>query len=260
MNKIKALKNSIVTLMFVFGFQFMAMAQDGSAEAGSGTPGFFDIVFGGGLVDIFIWFLIFLTSIATVAFIISGIVSVQREKMLPIHVVEAIRECLSHGDLNNAIMTCEANPGSLSNILMAGFNNISEGFDVIQDSISAAADMETEHVMQKINYLNVCGQIAPMLGLMGTVTGMVSAFGSLATKEGAGKAKALAQSISGALWTTCVGLIIAVPALLGFTLIKNNATRIILETEAVVIDLVKVLRTAELDDVEEEEEEYYEED
>lgn len=220
-------------------------AAEGTATTGTG---FFDIVFGGSIVDIGIWLTIFAVSIATLAFIIQGMVNIKHEKMLPEHLIEGIRESLSEGDLGTAIATCEANPGALSNILMAGFNNITEGFEVIQDAISASADMETEKVMQQVNYLNICGQIAPMLGLMGTVTGMVGAFGALAGATGAAKATLLAAKISGALYTTCAGLIIAVPALLGYTLIKNNATRIILETEGVVIDLVKVLRGADVEE------------
>lgn len=224
-----------------------AATTDGGEEAAQTTGGFMQIVFGGTAVDILIWLMIFATSFAMLAFIVQGFITVRRDKLLPEHLIEGIRESLSEGDLGTAIATCEANPGSLSTILMAGFSNITEGFEVIQDAISAAADIETEKLMQQVNYLNVCGQIAPMLGLMGTVTGMVSAFGNLATAEGAAKAAALAQAISGALWTTCVGLIIAVPALIGFTLLKNTATRLILETEGVVIDLVKVLRGAEVE-------------
>jgi len=223
-------------------------AEEGTEAVASGTPGFLDIVFGGSIVDIGIWMMIFAVSIATLALIIQGLVNIKHEKMLPEHLIEGIRESLSEGDLGTAVAACEANPGPLSNILMAGFGNITEGFEVIQDSITASADMETEKVMQQVNYLNICGQIAPMLGLMGTVTGMVAAFGGLATASAATKAAVLASSISGALWTTCAGLIIAVPALLGYTLIKNSATRIILETEGVVIDLVKVLRGAEVEE------------
>jgi len=228
-----------------------SFAEDAAAEgtdAVNATPGFLEIVFGGTVVDIGIWLMIFAVSIATLALIIQGLVNIKHEKLLPEHLIEGIRESLSEGDLGTAVAACEANPGPLSNILMSGFGNITEGFEVIQDSISASADMETEKLMQQVNYLNICGQIAPMLGLMGTVTGMVSAFGGLANASAATKAAVLASSISGALWTTCAGLIIAVPALLGYTLIKNCATRIILETEGVVIDLVKVLRGAEVEE------------
>ncbi len=209
---------------------------------------FVALVFKGGMVNLLIWGMIFATSFATVWFIIDAVVTIKREKLLPPDVVDGVRDALTQGDLGGALETCEANPGPLSTILMVGFSNITEGYEVIQESVASSAEMESEKLMQRVNYLNLCGQIAPMLGLMGTVTGMVAAFAGLASASGAAKAQVLAMSISTALWTTCVGLLISVPALLAFTLIKNYATRLILESEATVLDLIKVLRTAEIED------------
>ena len=228
-----------------------AAAADAAAKTVTRGPGFWDIVYGGSIVNLLIWLMIFGTSFATVWLIIDAMITVKREKLLPEGVADGVREALSEGDLEVALETCETNPGPLSTILMAGFSNIHEGYEVIQESISSSAEMESEKLMQRVNYLNLCGQIAPMLGLMGTVTGMVAAFAGLATATGAAKAQVLAQSISTALWTTCVGLIISVPALIAFTFIRNYATRLILETEATVLDLIKVLRNAEVEGDEE---------
>ena len=166
---------------------------------------------------------------------------------MPNAVITGVQDALSQGDLDAAVNTCDANPSTLSSILRTAFNNIEDGYDVVQQAVSSATDLESEKLMQKVNRLNVCGQIAPMLGLMGTVTGMVSAFAGLATTTGAAKSKVLAQSISTALWTTCVGLLISVPALLFYTYFKNNATRLLLESEAKVLDLIKVLRNVEVE-------------
>ncbi len=234
-------------------------AQDAAAPAGGdaaaaeaesipGSPGFVEIVFEGGAVNTVIWIMIFITSAATLALIIDAVITVKRDKLMPEELVEGVRESLNEGDLDAAVEACENNPCPLSTILMVGFSNITEGYEVIQEAIASAAEIENEKLMQRINYLNLCGQISPMLGLLGTVTGMVRAFASLASSSGAAKAALLANSISTALWTTAVGLIIAVPALLAFTLIKNYATRLVLEIEATTIDLIKVLRGAEVEE------------
>jgi len=139
------------------------------------------------------------------------------------------------------------NPSPLARILKAGFSNIQEGYEAIQESVASSAEMENEKLLQRINYLNICGQLGPMLGLLGTVIGMVLAFASLATAAGAAKSAMLAVAISTALWTTVVGLLIAIPSLLAYTLLKNYATRLILEMQATVLDLIKVLRTAEVE-------------
>ncbi len=231
-------------------------APGGDAAASrEGAPGFATIVFGMGIVNLFIWILIFLTSFATIAFIIDGMLQTRRDKILPPHLITGVRDALDDGDLDAAIHICETNPCQLSNILMAGFTNITEGFEVVQDSVSAATDIESERIIQRIGYLNLCGQIAPMLGLLGTVTGMVKAFATLAT-AGASKDKDLALAISTALWTTVSGLLIAVPALLAFTIYKNIATTRLLESEATVLDLIKVLRGAEVEEGEEDYDDY----
>ena len=74
----------------------------------------------------------------------------------------------------------------MANILMAGFTNVEEGFDVIQDSINAQADLESEKLLQRVTYLSVVSNLAPMLGLMGTVQGMIYAFATLATQSASG--------------------------------------------------------------------------
>ena len=237
-----------------------AAADDAAAaEGGEGEEAapaeegltFFSVVFGGNAMDLIVWAMIFLTSLATIALIIDSFLSIRMTKIMPPELVEAVKSAIDQGDLGAAIEACEATPGPLSNILMAGFNNISEGYDVILDSVSSAAGIESEKLMQRVNYLNLCGQLAPMFGLMGTVTGMVAAFAGLASASGANKATALAMSISGALYTTAVGLFIAVPAILGYTFVKNTASKIILTMEALTYDMIKPLRGAEVDASEE---------
>ena len=203
-------------------------------------------VFGGTAMDLIVWLMIFLTSLATLALIIDSCVCIRAVKIMPADLIETVKNSLAEGDLGAAMEACEATPGPLSNILMSGFNSITEGYDVVLDSVSSQASIETEKLMQRVNYLNLCGQLAPMFGLMGTVTGMVSAFGSLGTVKGAAQTAALAQSISSALYTTAVGLFIAVPAILGFTFIKNNASKIILMMEAMTYELINTLKNSEV--------------
>jgi biopolymer transport protein ExbB len=225
-----------------------ATAAAADASQTVARPGFWDVVYGGYVVNLLVWILIAMTSFAAVWVLIDAFIGVKREKLIPGHVVEGVRTALTQGDLGAALEACEANPSPISRILMAGFSNISEGYEVIQEAVASSGNMETEKLMQRVNYLNVCGQIAPMLGLLGTVVGMVFAFDSLATASGAAKARLLAQNISTALWTTVVGLLISVPCLVSFTLLKNHATRLILESEATVLDLIKVLRNAEVEE------------
>jgi len=232
-----------------------APAAAGAEGTEKKTDTFWDVIINSGVIGILIWILLFGSSAAALGLIIDGFITVRQNKIMPPALIESIRTALSDGDLGAALQACEAQPGPLSNILMAGFNNVSEGFDVIMDSVSTAAGIESEKLMQRVNYLNLCGAIAPMLGLMGTVTGMVDAFAGLASAQGAEKAQMLAMAISQALYTTAVGLLVSVPAIIGFTFIRNNASKIILNMESLTYDLVKVLRGAEVVEDEESDDE-----
>lgn len=257
MNRRSAFGTRMATLLGLALAHASVLAQEATEKVAEvagetsqtiGRPGFWDIVYGGYVVNLLVWVLIAMTSFAALWVLIDAVISIKREKLIPNHVVEGVRAALTGGDLGAALEACEANPSPISRILMAGFSNISEGYEVIQEAVASSANLETEKLMQRVNYLNVCGQIAPMLGLLGTVVGMVFAFDSLATATGAAKSRLLAQNISTALWTTVVGLLISVPCLISFTLIKNYATRLILESEATVLDLIKVLRNAEVEE------------
>ena len=143
-----------------------------------------------------------------------------------------------------ALQACESEPGPLANILTAGFSHVEEGFDIIQESIGAAADLETERLMQRLTWISVCSNLAPMLGLLGTVQGMIMCFSTLAT--GAPDVGALAMNISQALWTTAAGLAIAIPSITFYYSIRNNANRLILRMQAMTMELIKDLRNVEV--------------
>jgi biopolymer transport protein ExbB len=222
------------------------------AAQSSGGYSIWDVLCGGNtltarIINFSIWLTIGGTSFAMVWLAADGVITVKREKIMPPALVDGVRKSLTEGNLENALTVCETNPSPLSNILMAGFANISEGYDVIQESVAKTTEMENEKLLQRINYLNLCGQLAPMLGLLGTVTGMMGAFSTLGSSGGGANAKMLAVNIAVALWTTAVGLIISIPAILALTFLKNHATRLFIETESTVLDLIKVLRTAEIE-------------
>ena len=146
-----------------------------------------------------------------------------------------------------AVARCEQDTGPLAAILLAGFRNVQEGFEVIQEQVGVAADLESEKLMQRVAYLNMCGSIAPMLGLLGTVQGMIMAFANLASMQaGAAQQAMLAMNIAQALWTTAAGLVVAIPAVSFFTYFKNRLSRIILGMEGLTMDLIKALRNVEV--------------
>ncbi len=225
------------------------VAADGSAavpaaEAKESSGGFISVVLGGGPLGILLWLALFGAGGLSVYFVVDCKITVRDKRIMPQTLVDSVTEAMGEGDLLKAIQYCENEPGAMSNVLIAGFSHVEEGYDIIQESVAMAADIETEKLMQKITWLSVVGNIAPMLGLLGTVQGMIAAFSSLG--EGAPDVGVLAMNISQALFTTAGGLTIAVPCVAFYYVFRNSANKIILRMEAITMELIKDLRNVEV--------------
>jgi len=221
-----------------------ASATEGDAPAGMSL---WSIIAGSGWLGIILWSALLGCSIAAAWLAIDFFITIQPKKIVPDALVNDVREAMDQGDVMKAMERCEQEPGVLSNILLAGFKNVKEGFEVIEEQVGGAADLESEKLMQRTAYLNMCGSIAPMLGLLGTVQGMIAAFANLATSSaGAAQQSMLALNIAQALWTTAGGLCVAIPAVALYTYFKNRLSRIILSMETLTLDLIKGLRNVEV--------------
>jgi len=223
------------------------LVADGSAPAT--TPkkksgGFYNLIFGSGPVAALIWFALFGVGAIVIYLVVDNAVMIRPQKIMPQSLVANVKAAMGEGDVMKALKVCESEPGPMANILTAGFSHVEEGFDVIQESIGAAADLETERMMQKLTWISVCANISPMIGLLGTVVGMIIAFATLGT--GAQDVGVLALTISFSLWTTAAGLMVAIPAIAFYFYLRNNANRLILRMQAMTMELVKDLRNVEV--------------
>lgn len=208
------------------------------------STSFWAVVTGSGGLGVILWIALFASGVASIYFIFDCSILFKADKMIPQSLVDKVSAAMSEGDVLKALKACESEPGPLANILSSAFSHVEEGFDVIQEAISAAADIETERVMQRINWISVCGNIAPSLGLLGTVQGMIMAFEGLAS--GSPDVSALALAISQALWTTAGGLVVSIPSVTVFYAVRNSANRLILRMQALTFELVKDLRHVEV--------------
>ncbi len=245
----------VIALVFVAACACNSQAQEagelvdesGAAieteDAGS-SGSFLSIILGSGALGIILWLTLFGAAGAAVYFAVDCAITVRAKRIMPQALIDNVTESMAEGDVLKALQNCEQEPGPLANILSAGFSHVEEGYDVIQESISTAADLETEQIMQKLTWMSVVGNLAPMLGLLGTVQGMIAAFSTLA--EGAPDVGVLAMNISQALFTTAGGLTIAVPCVAVYYTFRNSASKIILQMEAMTIELIKDLRNVEV--------------
>ena len=255
----------MITLTMVCLAGSMIFAQDAAPAAPAAAPAvtaptpaaaaapaapkkqtFWHVVIGGGALGVLLWLALFATGGAGVYIAVDCYIMVQSKRNMPQLLINSVTDAMAEGDVLKALECCENEPGPLANILTAGFSHVEEGFDVIQESIGTAADLEAERIMQRITWLSVVGNLAPMMGLLGTVQGMIGAFASLS--QGAPDVGVLALQISQALYTTAGGLTIAVPCVAGFYYFRNTANTIVLKMEAMTMELIKDLRNVEVID------------
>ena len=195
----------------------------------------YNVIFNSGFIGLLIWLLLFITSTAAVAFIIRCAWILRRKRFAsPVKLMPLLKA----GKWDDAYAFCEENPTVTMRIagtilLTAHSKNKTQR----QELAVVMLGKEVRAILRWINTLSLCGNIAPMLGLLGTVTGMVDAFMGLGTAMGPEKASILAISISQALYTTAAGLLIAVPTIT-FSVIFRNLLEKRAETVSETIDQV----------------------
>jgi biopolymer transport protein ExbB len=135
--------------------------------------------------------------------------------------VEALRAFFRAGDYHGAYAWTRANPGILANVVHAGLKHAPSGKQAAEDAMGSAIIGENSRYQSKIAYLSVIGVIAPMIGLTGTVVGMIQAFAAMG-QAGAADPSKLSGAIGHVLHATAAGLAVAIPAFVFYYLIRNR--------------------------------------
>jgi biopolymer transport protein ExbB len=187
---------------------------------------FFGFLNAGGIVG----YIIIILSFFAVAIVIEFLFTVRRNLLIPTNLSETILQQLSQGQLSAAIQSCQDNTCMLARVLLSGMKGFEFGWDAVEKGAEDALEEEASKLYRKIEYLNVIGNIAPMLGLLGTVIGMIIAFQRLAESGGVAKPAELAEGLYLALITTVQGLIVALPALGLHSILAGRIAALVSET------------------------------
>ncbi|MDA7978867.1 MAG: MotA/TolQ/ExbB proton channel family protein [Pirellulales bacterium] len=224
-----------VILVLVAGHGTPALAQPDDAgstatnqeqAADANQASFWQIVLNSGPVGI----VILLLSIGGAALVVEHVIHIRARVLMPTGLSEKVRETLKTGHVAQALQECQAEPSLLSYIIQSGLAEIDGKWTSIEKAMEDATAEQSARLYRKVEYLSVIGNLAPMLGLLGTVIGMVMAFRDVSTAQGAPQAKELAEGIYLALVTTVEGLIVAIPALAAFAYFRNRVDQLVAET------------------------------
>jgi biopolymer transport protein ExbB len=152
-----------------------------------------------------------------------GVLRTQQKKVAPDEYEESVKTLFRNGDYVGAYKFCKENPSPLTNVLRVGIGLLGEGKEVAEEGMTGELSKENSAMQTYISYLSVIGVCAPMIGLLGTVTGMIKAFAKLGS-SGIGDPSGLSAAIGEVLVATASGLIIAIPAFGAFYFLRNRAT------------------------------------
>lgn len=187
-----------------------------------------------------------LCSVAALFFVIRNALMLRRRNLLRVDLKPEIEALLARRDLNGVRELCRKQVSLMTSVLDAGLERVSEkDFDPahVMEAIEEAGNEQMVIFMRPINYLSMIGSVAPMLGLLGTVSGMIKAFQTISA-GGMGKPELLAGNIGEALITTAAGLIIAIPAMTAYFVFKNNFIKEMSTMSRLVGHFMNVYRNA----------------
>lgn len=173
-------------------------------------------------------YMMVITSMTGTALLIEHFVNVRKEKMAPAQVASDLEAYIQNGEYDAALEMCETEQGYLSNLVGAALRMRHAGFGEMVNSMEQAATQEQFKITTKVSYLSLIGNIGPLLGLLGTVTGMIASFQVIEGLK-APTPKDLASGVYESLVNTTMGLFIGIVWLTAFFFYKNLVTKLALE-------------------------------
>ncbi|MDK1030966.1 MAG: MotA/TolQ/ExbB proton channel family protein [Planctomycetia bacterium] len=233
---------TVVIAVAVLAAGNVALAQESNEEVAKTS--FWDIITISmstviGFMDIAA---IFLCSIAAVALIVEHALTIRRTVLIPELGVAQIKTMFDERRFREALTFCQNDPSFVSKVVHAGLVEAAHGYGAMEKGMTDAAEDQTSRLFRKIEYLNLIGNISPMLGLFGTVYGMMEAFSVIASSGGRAEPAQLAGGILTALFSTFFGLFVAIPALAGYAIFRNRVDQLSAEAAVISEELIAGFR------------------
>ncbi len=215
----------------------------GRAAAQEGVPGVVDqmtvmmMIRHGGVI---LWTIMALGFVAVVLAIYL-LLTVTPGREVPASLLKRAQSQIRAGDLRGAFQMCQGRDEMMANVLRAGLKMAGHDRYVIQEAMESEGERGATALWQKISYLNNIASIAPLLGLLGTVWGMMQAFGAIAFDSAQVKGITMASSVAMAMVTTAAGLLLAIPAMVVYFYLRARVLKIIATVEGQAGEFVEMI-------------------
>jgi biopolymer transport protein ExbB len=180
-------------------------------------------------------------SLVGLAVFLERLIALRRGSIVYPEVVQAVETLDASRDFGVAYAILDRKPGPFANVVRAGLDHSDAEWEIVRDVLQESGRQEAVRLSRNLNVLETVAAVAPLLGLLGTVTGMIRVFRVVST-AGLGQPEVLSGGISEAMITTAAGLIIGIPALVSYNWLQGRADGIIFELEMYSSKLLDSLR------------------
>lgn len=183
-----------------------------------------------------------LCSLIALTVIIERTISLRRGSIIPSSFLVGLKKILGNGDhdRNEVLAYCSENNSPIARVFAAGIKKLGMSVELVEKHIQEAGQREVLKLRKYLRGLSVIASISPLLGLLGTIFGMITAFQTVATSaESLGKAELLAKGIYQAMITTAAGLMVAIPVLVAYHWITAKIDRLVAEMDHMTVDFVE---------------------
>jgi len=194
-----------------------------------------DLIVRGGIV----MYPIILCSIIALAIFLERLWVLRRKRIIPSAFIQSVEDNLRNRKLSEALFLCQNDDSSIAKIFLAGLKNTERGIWMVKEAIEERGGREGIILEKHVGILSTIANLSPLLGLLGTVSGMIKTFKVLS--QGASNPSLLAGGIAEALITTAAGLVVAIPTLVCYRILKDKAESLIFEMEEDSIRLIEIM-------------------
>lgn len=225
---------AVIALAVSLMWSVFAFAQE-AAEEMAGEISVMQVIRWGGPIG----YIIIGLSFVTVALVAYALFRLRRSVLVSENARQQIATFFKERKIKQALDFCKEDASLLSSVIEAGLGRVRGGWSAMEEVMEDVGEEEGVRLQQLVGAFALIAAISPLLGLLGTVSGMIGAFNTIATSpEGAANPKMLAGEIQQALVTTFFGLTVAIPNVVAFTVFKNRLERIMIELGVVVEELM----------------------
>ena len=219
----------------------LVQAQPAAAEPASRGQSFFQLVVEGAQAP---GAIIGILSLVSLTLIIQHFWTIRRDTMIPADEVETIRQMIERRQFKEILDYLKGRTSMFADVLTMSLRHGRHGFDAMHEAAEERSGAWSARLFRRVEYLNIIGNLGPLLGLLGTVLGMIEAFTEMKAAHGAYKPENLAGGIGLALVNTFLGLLVAIVSLAFFGICRNRVDALTVSAHAAVLDVLEYFRPA----------------